>query len=194
MASMDDHLIAPRALADGLATADDGYIRSGYVPLDELSTGRPEEVRAAMVAGRLPNPAYVLDDGTAMVAADHLALYDEAGDDLQAAFRARYAAAGGTDVDGAWQGYLSGLYAVCLRSATPEAVARKDRLVDDIEALLTDPRPRDADWREALRAAVDELDALERPFAPLDEHRLGARPSRRRLIDDPRARWPAIFG
>ena len=187
---MHDHLIAPRALADRLAADDEAYIRSGHVPLAQVARGRLEEVRAAMAAGRLPAPAYVLDDGTEMVAEDHLGLADEAGDALAAAFRARYTAARGPDPDGAWAGYLSGAYAICLRSATPETIARKDRLVDDIEALLADPRPRDQDWRDGLRAAVDELDRIERPFAPLDEHRFGARPTRHRLIDDPRTRWP----
>lgn len=187
---MDDHLIAPGELASRLAAADDAYIRSGHVPLEEVAGRRLEDVRSAMTEGRLPRPAYVLDDGTEMVAPDHLKLADEAGADLEAAFRARFAAAGGSDADGAWEGYLSGAYAICLRSATPEAIARKERLVDAIEAMLADPRPRDADWRDALRAAVDGLDEIERPFAPLDDHRFGQRPTRRRLIDDPRARWP----
>ncbi len=186
----DEHLIAPRALADRLAAADEAYIRSGHVALEHVAAGRLDEVRAAMAAGRLPAPAYVLDDGTAMVARDHLVLADEAGTDLAAAFRARYVAAGGQDPQGAWAGYLSGAYAMCLRSATPEAIARKEGLVEELEALLGDPRPGDATWRAALRSAVDALDALERPFAPLDEHRFGARPTRHRLIDDPRARWP----
>jgi hypothetical protein len=186
----DDHLIAPRALADRLATADEAYIRSAHVPLEEVAGPRLAEIRAAMATGRLPAPAYVLDDGTEMVARDHLMLADEAGGDLAAAFRARFLAAGGCDVEGAWAGYLSGAYAVCLRSATPETIARKERLVEEIEALLAVPRPRDDDWRAALRTAVDGLDALERPFAPLDEHRFGTRPTRHRLIADPRARWP----
>jgi len=187
---MDDHLIAPGELASRLASADDAYIRSGHVPLEEVAGRRLEDVRSAMASGLLPRPAYVLDDGTEMVAPDHLALADEAGADLQAAFQARFVAAGGNDVEGAWEGYLSGAYAICLRSATPEAIARKERLVDAIDAMLADPRPRDADWRDALRAAVDDLDDLERPFAPLDEHRFGQRPTRRRLIDDPRDRFP----
>jgi hypothetical protein len=186
----DDHLIAPRALATQLAAADEAYIRSGHVPLEEVAGRRLGDVRAAIAAGTLPNPAYVLDDGTEMVAPDHLAFPDEAGGDLRAAFAARYAAAGGADPDDAWSGFLSGAYAVCLRSVTPETIAGKDRLVDAIEAMLADPRPRDADWREAIRTAIDDLDELERPFAPLDEHRFGARPTRRRLIDDPRRRWP----
>src|SRR3954451_15325633 len=170
----DDHLIAPRALADRLATADEAYIRSAHVPLEDVAGPRLAEVRAAMAAGRLPAPAYVLDDGTEMVARDHLVLADEADGDLTAAFRSRFLAAGGCDVHGAWAGYLSGAYAVCLRRATPEAIARKERLVDELEALLGDPRPRDDVWRDVLRTAVDALDALERPFAPLDEHRFGA--------------------
>jgi hypothetical protein len=186
----DDHLIAPTALATRLAQADDAYIRSGHVPLEEVAGRRLPDVRAAMAAGRLPRPAYVLDDGTEMVAPDHLAFADEAGADSRAAFAHRYETAGGTDTQDAWEGYLSGAYAICLRAVTPETIARKDRLVDAIEALLADPRPREADWRDALRGAVDDLDALERPFAPLDEHRFGRRPTRNRLIDDPRERWP----
>jgi hypothetical protein len=187
---MESHLIAPRALAERLAAADEAYIRSGHVPLADLAGRRLDDVRAAIAAGRLPAPAYVLDDGTEMVAPDHLALPDAAGGDLAGAFRARYLAADGPDPDGAYAGYLSGAYAMCLRSVTPETIARKDRLVEELEALLADPRPRDGDWREALRSAVDALDDLERPFAPLDEHRFGARPTRHRLVDDPRARWP----
>jgi hypothetical protein len=187
---MESHLIAPRALAERLAAADEAYIRSGHVPLADLAGRRLDDVRAAIAAGRLPAPAYVLDDGTEMVAPDHLALPDAAGGDLARVFRARYLAADGPDPDGAYAGYLSGAYAMCLRSVTPETIARKDRLVEELEALLADPRPRDGDWREALRSAVDALDVLERPFAPLDEHRFGARPTRHRLVDDPRARWP----
>jgi hypothetical protein len=186
----DDHLIAPGALADRLAAADEAYIRSAHVPLEEVAGPRLAEVRAAMAAGRLPAPAYVLDDGTEMVARDHLVLADEAGGDLAAAFRARFLAAGGCDVEDAWASYLSGAYAVCLHRATPETIARKERLVEEIEALLADPRPRDHDWRAALRTGVDDLDAIERPFAPLDEHRFGARPTRHRLVDDSRAQWP----
>jgi uncharacterized protein DUF6058 len=190
VAMQDDHLIAPGSLASRLAAADEAYIRSGHVPLEEVAGRRLHDVRAAMAAGLLPRPAYVLDDGAEMVAPDHLAFPDEAGADLGAAFRARYAAAGGADPEGAWEGYLSGAYGICLRAATPETIARKERLVDDLEAMLADPRPRDGDWRDALRAAVDALDAIERPFAPLDEHRFGKRPTRSRLIEDPRARWP----
>ena len=63
--------------------------------------------------------------------------------------------------------------------------------MDAIEAALAAPRGRrSVDWRAALRADIDALDAIERPFAPLDALRLGAPPSRQRLIDWPRQRWP----
>ena len=187
--SVPGHLVAPRAIADRLASADEDYIRSHFVPLAEVAGRRLAEVRDAIAAGRLPAPAYVLDDGTEMVAPDHLALPDEAGDALEATLKARFAAAG-LDSDEEWRSYLSGAYAICLRTVTPETMIRKTHLVEDIEGLLADARPRDPDWRGALRAAVDELDELERPFAPLDEHRFGARPTRKRLIEDPRERWP----
>jgi hypothetical protein len=185
-----DHLVPPRVIAERLVAADESYIRSQFVALADLAGARVDQVRAGIAAGRLPAPAYVLDDGTEMVARDYLELIDEAGDDLEATFKARFAAAAGTDADAEWREYLSGGYAICLRTVTPQTIVRKTQLVEQIEAALADPRPRDADWRDALRSAIDELDALERPFAPLDEHRFGARPTRKRLIEDPRERWP----
>jgi hypothetical protein len=188
--TLPGHLVAPRAIAEDLVAADEAYIRSHFVALAEVAGDRLPEVREAIAAGRLPAPAYVLDDGTEMVAPDHFALADEAGEDLEATFRARLAAAGGTDADEEWREYLTGGYAVCLRTVTPETIVRKGQLVDHIDAALADPRPHDGEWRDALRTAVDALDALERPFAPLDEYRFGKRPTRKRYIDDPRERWP----
>jgi hypothetical protein len=187
--SLPGHLVPPRAIADGLASADEDYVRSHFVPLAEVAGHRLAEVRDAIAAGRLPAPAYLLDDGTEMVAPDYLTFPDQAGDDLEATFKDRVAAAG-LDADAEWRDYLSGVYAVCLRTVTPETIIRKTRLVEEIEGLLADARPRDPDWRGALRTAIDALDELERPFAPLDEHRLGKRPTRKRLIEDPRERWP----
>ena len=36
----DDHLIAPRVLADRLAAADEAYIRSGHVALEHVAGRR----------------------------------------------------------------------------------------------------------------------------------------------------------
>jgi hypothetical protein len=159
-----------------LTEEDVAYITAGFVPLHD------QAVRAEIAAGRLPKPAYVLDDGTEMVASDHLALAERAGgiDALHDWFEAR--------APGEWDAYLSGEYAVCLRSVSPEAILRKDELIATIESLLrADPPPL-----EPVRAAVDELDALLRPFAPYDRIRFGGPVSRDRYVTALRARFPAL--
>ena len=149
-----------------LTPEDVAYITANFVPLDD------EAVRAEIAAGRLPKPAYVLDDGTEMVAPDHLALVERAGgiDALQDWFEAR--------APGEWEAYLSGEYAVCLRSVTPESIVRKGELIARIEALLATGDPE----TDALREAVDALDALLRPFAPSDRVRFGGSVSRDRYV------------
>ncbi|HEU4978321.1 MAG TPA: DUF6058 family natural product biosynthesis protein [Solirubrobacteraceae bacterium] len=193
-------------IAAELARADAEYRRAGFVTIEELCAGRPQtpdEVRALIGAGRLPQPAYVDEDGAELVPPDHLALADEAGgvQRLEERFRERYEAAARAlgderalaQLDAEWEAYRGGAYGMCLREVTPEHIVEKDHLMRRVEALLERPAREDAAWLGALRDAVDRLDALERPFAPLDEHRLGARPSRRRLIDDVRARYPELL-
>jgi Family of unknown function (DUF6058) len=78
---------------------------------------------------------------------------------------------------------------------TPEAIVRKTALVASLCELLMLPRPRNADWRRALREQVDELDALEREFSPdhdrSDEHERP--PTRDLLIGAARERYPDVF-
>jgi Family of unknown function (DUF6058) len=163
-----------------LAPADVAYLERAFVTLDAICVGRsqtPDELRQAMLDGRLPRPTYLLDDGTELVPVAYLALADAAGgvDALPAAFTARWrAVAGPDDQHGAeeWEAYLSGHYAACLRVVEPETIHRKGQLVDLIERLDA-AADRDDAWRAALRAAVDELDALERPFAAYDRVRFG---------------------
>ena len=173
--------------------ADDlPYLRAHFVPLDDLARahGRtPAAVRVAIDAGLLPGPAYVLADGTELVAPDHLALAEVAGGPqaLPAWFAAAYArvAAGEPDADDAgeaWDDYLSGLYAVCLRSVTPATIVRKAVLMARIERALA--ADREPSWGD-----VDALDALVRPFAAYDRVRFGRPTSRERLIDGARARF-----
>jgi Family of unknown function (DUF6058) len=156
-----------------LTPEDVTYITANFVPLED------EDVRTEIAAGRLPKPAYVLADGTELVAEDHLALVERAGgiDALRDWFEAR--------APGEWDAYMSGEYAVCLRSVSPETILRKGALIERIDALLATRDPP----LDALRAAVDELDALLRPFAPYDRIRFGGPVSRDRYVSAVRERF-----
>ena len=183
-----------------LTQADVAYIGAHFVPLDELCAARgqsADRARALIAAGSLPAASYVLEDGTEMVPADYFELVDEAGGEaaLRGLFARRYLAAtgDGDEVGSEWEGYLSGAYGVCLKHVTPENIARKSALVAEIEGLLAAPEPEDADWRASLRVSVDELDELERPFAPdYDRARWGPS-SRDRCITAARERYPEAF-
>ena len=180
-------------------------MRDGFVELESLCATRDQDaeaVRLAIAEGRLPAPSYVLADGAQMVPADYFALVDEVGgvDRLRDAFLDRYAAAALRESaplaspEEEWEGYLSGLYGVCLKQVTPETVVRKSALVAELDELLADPQPQNSRWAEELRARVDELDGLERPFAPsYDRLRFGGPSSRDRLVSGPRSEFPAIF-
>lgn len=184
--------------------ADHAYVTKNFVPLDALCSYRGDNlatVREHIAEGRLPQPTYVLPDGREMVPATYFALADEAGgieflrDDF---FRRCPIAASGEDVEldpaEEWDAYLSGEYGVCLAEVSPESIARKASLMSRIEQVLEAPAETDAVWSSALRDAVDELDALERPFAPhYDRLRFGGPSSRDRLITATRARYPAVF-
>jgi hypothetical protein len=185
---------------------DIGYIEREFRTLEQLCAGRaerPEELAALVEAGKLPRPAYVLPDGRAMFAPDLLALRDEAGAaEPHAWFIARYLAAAAelgetatpAQAEAEWQSYLGGLYAVCLRSVTPENIYRKERLVTRLSARLAEPHPDDPAWCAQLREEVEALDALERPFTAYDRERFGGPVSRDRLITEPRRRYPWVFG
>jgi hypothetical protein len=181
--------------------ADLEYIHAGYVTLDELCAGRdetPDLVRRLIGEGQLPRASYVLDDGSEMVPLDYFRLADEAGgaERLREHFAQRLRAAGDDDVDGQWEGYLSGIYAVCLREVSPETIARKTKLVSSICELLVLAKPSNPEWRERLRRDVDELDGLEREFAPdydRNEERFGCKPTRDLLIVAARERFPDVF-
>ena len=185
---------------------DDAYIRRNYVTLDALCAQRsesPETIQALIDARRLPWPSYVLDDGTAMFPTDYFRLVDEAGgvDALPGHFAARHDAAtlarwrAADELERDWQAYLDGTYGMCLREVTPEAIVRKTALVSSLCELLMLPRPGNTEWRRALRDQVDELDRLEREFAP-DYDRGGEHdrpPTRDLLIDAARGRYPDVF-
>lgn len=104
--------------------------------------------------------------------------------------------AGGADVAGEWESYLSGIYGVCLREVTPETIVRKGELVRSVCELLMLATPADPEWRRLLGEQVGELDALEREFAPdydRDPRRFGRPPTRDLLIAAARERYPEVF-
>jgi hypothetical protein len=154
--------------------------------------------RALVEQGVLPRATYVLLDGTPMVPADHAQLLHDAGGDAAAVaglFHERFLAAGGdpAKADEEHEAWLSGEYGACLHDTSPEAIVAKDGLMKAIEALLASPVPDGARWRNALRGAVDALDAIERPFAAYDRERFGGPTSRDRLISATRERYPFVW-
>jgi Family of unknown function (DUF6058) len=177
-----------------MTTADVAYIRANYVTLEEACAGRaetPDDVRALIAEERLPQPSYVLPEGTEMVPRDYFAIADAGRED----FARRFLDAGGSAaaLEEEWQGYLSGAYGVCLKEQSPESIVRKDHLVRAIEGLVAEPNPADAAWGEQLRHSVEELDQLERPFAPEYDRARWGPSSRDRCITSPRERFPEVF-
>jgi Family of unknown function (DUF6058) len=172
---------------------DDAYVTEWFVAVERLATAAcrdADEIRLLQLANRLPLPSYVRSDGAQMVPRDLLDLAQEAGgfDELPAWFAEQWESP--VDAVLEWDGYLSGHY-VCLRSCRPENMRRKEELVRSISAQLERPAPEDDDWLVRLHALIDELDALELPFAPYDRLRLGGPVSRDRLITAPRRDFPA---
>lgn len=199
-------LTGPREVAARLAELDEKYIRANFVPLDELAAGREggvDAVLAEVSARRLPQPAYRLDDGTDMVPPDYFTPVDAAGavDELSSWFADRYRAAARNlglpsdeaAVDEQWQDYLGGGYLVCLIHATPESIAAKAHHITVLDALLSNPRPDDADWAHRLRTATEDLAAIERPGAVLDPPRWGGPMSPQWYGAYLRARYPLTF-
>lgn len=168
-----------------LTDADLAYVRDEFVPLADLcrAAGRDlDEVRRLIADRSLPAPPY---PGVEAVPADYFDLPDAA------AFAAAY---DGPDPEEELAAYLDGAYFVCLRRATPANIVRKGELVEEVRSLLAAPAPGDDGWRARLRAAVDELDGLERPFSPdYDRTRFERPPTRDELIAEPRRRWPEVF-
>jgi len=188
-----------------LTDADIDYVRDNYVTLPELCAGRPEapeQVERLIADGLMPRPSYVLEDGTGYFPRDYFRLADEAGGpaELRESFAQRHrtaklAAQERSQLDEDWNLYLGGVWGVCLRDVTPETIVRKNALVSSLCELLMLARPTSQEWRESLRAQVDELDALEREFSPDydrgdQQERL---PTRDLLITAARERYPELF-
>jgi hypothetical protein len=180
--------------------ADLAYFAANYHTLEELCAGTaesPEDMRRMIEERRLPQPSYVLPDGTGMFPADYFRLVDEAGgvDTLREHFAARHRAAEGSDLEQDWAMYLDGTWGVCLRDVTPETIVRKNSLVSSLCELLVLARPRYEDWRQALREQVDELDELEREFSPDFDRseEMDRLPTRDLIVAAARERYPEVF-
>jgi hypothetical protein len=171
---------------------DDAYVSEWFVAVEDAAEKASidvDEIRRLQLANRLPLPSYIRSDGAQMVARDLCTLANEAGgfEALPAWFADQWSSP--VEAVREWTDYLSGLY-VCLRRAHPEAMRRKDDLVSAITTALERPQPDDSDWLARLHDLVDELDALEPPFAPYDRLRFGGPVSRDRLIVAVRRDYP----
>jgi hypothetical protein len=150
---------------------DVAYVKANFMPLEP----------AARREG-YPSPSYVLEDGSWYVPLD----YFEQEVDPQR-FRERYIREATTldlpDPHAAaadeWNAFLTGVYGVCLREVTPENIARKAAFIRDIEMLTANPAPDRSLWTQALRKAVNGLDALEREFSPVYDRERFERPPTR---------------
>jgi hypothetical protein len=175
-----------------MTPADDAYVTAWYTDLERAcaAAGRdPDDVRAAMLDGRLPIPSYLRSDGAEMVPSDLFDLAGRAGGEH--ALRDWFTAHWDDRAEGEreWREYLTGQY-VCLRSVSPETILRKSRLVEAITAAPDAPDAGTPGWARRLHALVDELDALEPPFTAYDRLRFGGPVSRDVCIDAVRARYP----
>ncbi|MFE5591850.1 DUF6058 family natural product biosynthesis protein [Streptomyces sp. NPDC056549] len=183
--------------AHPMTAEDDAYVTGQFVPLDTLCAGLgrdADEVRRLMLAALLPLPGYLRSDGAEMVPRDLFALADAAGGvgRLRAWFTGHWEDPDRGEEE--WAAYVSGQY-VCLHEVTPANIRRKDELTAEIGARLAaageDPPP---EWRAALHARVDALDALEPAFTAYDRLRFGGPTSRDTCVEAPRARFPRPRG
>ena len=194
-------------VARRLAELDEQYIRGRFKSLADLSSARDgglPAVRQAIADGRLPQPAYRLDDGTDMVPPEYFDLVDAAGgiEALPDWFSGRYVSAARErglphdeeTVAEQWGDYLSGGYFVCLREVTPETLAQKALLITSLESLLAQPAPQDSEWAGRLRAGVEALAAIERTGSPLDPPRWGGPMSPQWYGSYLRSYYPQVFG
>ncbi len=86
-----------------------------------------------------------------------------------------------------WQHFLDGTYGLCTRDGMPEAIADKEAAIANIKGIVEtrSEQALTAEETACLRHWVDVLDRASAPFAPHE----AARSSRRRLVDDVRARY-----
>ncbi len=175
---------------------DIAYVRRHFAVLQDLCAAHGRDavaVAAHMDAGRIPAAAYVLNGGERYVPPDYFDCIFSKDDFIERFMResGRLGVAASREAASEeWLGHLSGVYFVCLIHATPENIARKGALLARIDALIAHPQDDSDVWRHVLQEAVNQLDALERPFSPVyDRTRFGRRPTRDTYITDVRHRF-----
>lgn len=160
----------------------------------DLAYARSQFRRVDAVDPSLPRPAYQDEAGGAYVPHDY-----EAQETDRDRFFERLAAEAdrcglsleSVSLDDEWNAYWDGGYSLCLKSASPENIARKIWLMERITASIAPPVTTDAAWVVSLENLVNELDALERPFCDFDRAYFGGPVSRDRLITAVRERYIA---
>ncbi|WP_297741875.1 GNAT family N-acetyltransferase [Nocardioides sp.] len=172
-----------------MTEADDAYAREHFTPA-------PPEHLGDIAAGRLPLPAYVLNDGTPMVA--------DIGDCLGAAggvaglhdWFVEFWPGDPATADFEWDTFLSGQY-VCLRVLDPISIRRRAVLIEQaraaVDALRIDARDELA--QGSLAEAVDGglaspgLDELLLPMTAFDRLRFGGPTVRDLWVETVRAEF-----
>ncbi|MEO6504248.1 MAG: DUF6058 family natural product biosynthesis protein [Jatrophihabitantaceae bacterium] len=179
-----------------MTEADDAYVDVHFSPLEQLCGAHTldvRQVRADMLARRIPLPSYLRSDGAEMIPSCYFEVIDAAGgtSELHAWFRAQWPSQAIADTE--WADFLDGHY-LCLRQPVPGAMRRKSELVREIKGMLEHPRAEDLDWLTGLHERVDELDSVEQPFTGFDRLRFGGPTSRETCIDDVRRDFPRPAG
>ncbi|MEJ6473944.1 DUF6058 family natural product biosynthesis protein [Pseudoalteromonas piscicida] len=85
-----------------------------------------------------------------------------------------------------WQHFLGGIYGLCTKTGLPEDIANKEAAIVVINEYLARDEHLSPDELINLHQVVDLLDKASALFAPHERERS----SRKRLIDDVRARFP----
>jgi hypothetical protein len=158
---------------------------------DDLAYARAQYRVVRRPNPELPAPAYWDRAGNAYVPYDYEtqeADFERFCARANAEMRRRGVAYDGRWLNEAWTLYWDGMYGICLKRATPENIVAKNAAIDRIAALLEKVEERDG-WHRALMAAVDELDAMERPFCGFDRRYFGRPVSRDTYVDAVRRRY-----
>lgn len=85
-----------------------------------------------------------------------------------------------------WQHFLGGIYGLCTKTGLPEDIANKEAAIVIINEYLARDEHLSPDELTNLHQVVDLLDEASALFAPHERERS----SRKRLIDDVRAKFP----